>query len=79
MSKVTSLTQGERITALEIQVGYMAQELEKAVEKMSENNEKLEELVSLKNRGMGAFWLASTVLGAGVVGILMQLFSWFRG
>lgn len=57
--------------------------LELKVQQVTDTNEeiklKLDELLLLKSKGMGAFWLASTLLGTGIVGILIAFTNWFRG
>lgn len=63
---------GERITAVEVKV----EDLVKKVETM---DHKLDQLLELKSKGMGAFWLASLILGTGVVGMFAQFISWFKG
>jgi hypothetical protein len=54
-------TQAERITALEVQVAAMQKT-------QLEINDKLDELLTLRNKGIGAFWLASALIGTGFVG-----------
>lgn len=39
---------------------------------------KLDELLGLKNKGVGAFWLASTLLGTSVVGAITAFISWVK-
>jgi len=63
---------GERITAVEVKV----EDLVKKVETM---DHKLDQLLELKSKGMGAFWLASLILGTGVAGIFANFVSWFKG
>lgn len=73
-------TQGERITAVEVQVKELKDQFldhKNRTEKNFESvNEKLDELLTLRSKGVGAFWLASTVLGTGIVGGLAALFNW---
>lgn len=59
----TTITQAERITALEVRVSAMQVQ-------QQEINAKLDELLVLRNRGIGAFWLASGLLGTGIVGFI---------
>lgn len=49
-------TQVERIAAMEVRLG----DLEKKVDKM---DEKLDQLLALRYKGAGAFWLASALFG----------------
>jgi hypothetical protein len=40
---------------------------------------KLDELLGLKNKGMGAFWLASSLLGTSLIGAVSFFLSWMKG
>lgn len=62
----------ERIAVLEVEVKH----LRKTVE---ETNAKLDSLLELKSKGVGAFWLASALLGTGIVSALTTFISWMRG
>lgn len=64
--------EAERITALEVQMSYL-------MEMMAKQNEKLDELLGLKNRGVGAFWLASALAGTGIIGVLVSVVEWIKG
>lgn len=66
------LRDGERITALEVQVSHLLQE-------QQQMNQKLDELLGLRNKGIGAFWLVSALAGTGIIGISMSLLDWLRG
>lgn len=65
------MTQAERITSLEVRL----QSLEQTVLKM---DDKLDELLRLRYKGAGAFWLASALIGTGIVGIFAQLMNYIR-
>lgn len=65
-------TPGERMASLEVRL----EQLEHKVDKM---DAKLDDLLALRYKGMGAFWLASTIVGTGVIGFLWQAFHWFKG
>jgi len=71
MASPNITTQAERITALEVRVAQMQQS-------QQETNDKLDNLLAIRNKGIGAFWLASTLLGTGIVGLIVQLFSWWE-
>lgn len=58
-----TITQAERIAALEVRVFDMQTQ-------QQEINRKLDELLNLRHKGVGAFWLASGLLGTGIVGFL---------
>jgi hypothetical protein len=59
-------TQAERITAVETRLTA----LEKKAESM---DSKLDELLALRYKGAGAFWLASALLGTGIVGFIQWI------
>lgn len=42
-------------------------------------NRKLDDLIALRNRGVGAFWLASTLFGTTLIGVIGMIISWFKG
>lgn len=61
----------QRIAVLELEVRSTKEEL-------SDVNKKLDELLQLRSKGVGAFWLASTLLGTGLVGVVTVLINWAR-
>lgn len=67
-----ALSQAERITALEVEVRSIKGDLQSA-------NRKLDDLLALRNKGAGAFWLASALFGTTVVGFLSMLVEWMKG
>lgn len=69
---MTIRSDSERITLLE----YKVELIETAV---GEIDRKLDELLALRQKGMGAFWLASSILGTGIIGAIALVFNWFRG
>lgn len=71
MATPTNVTQAERIAALEVRVSEMQKTQE-------ETNSKLDDLLAMRNKGIGAFWLASTLLGTGIVGFVVQFIDWWR-
>lgn len=58
----------ERIAVLELEVKMLK-------ESVDETNEKLDQLLELKSKGMGAVWLAGLLLSSGLVGFI----SWAKG
>lgn len=62
----------ERIAVLELKV----QQLSVDVQSMEG---KLDELLLLRSKGMGAFWLASSLLGTGIMGALYYVVQWMKG
>ena len=71
MATPQNITQAERITALEVRVTDL-------LKTQQETNDKLDELLAMRNKGIGAFWLASTLLGTGIVGFVVQFIDWWR-
>lgn len=61
----------ERIAILETEVAHTREEIKKM-------SEKLDDLLALRNKGVGAFWLASTLIGTGVIGVLSIIIGWFK-
>jgi len=83
------ITQGERITAVEIEVSHLNKAVSELREEMkaeiqvvrAENkisNEKLDKLLGLQNKGVGAFWLASSLFGTGLIGTMIAFFGWAK-
>jgi hypothetical protein len=67
---------GERMARVETEL----KELKAAFnEHKIEVNSKLDELLALKYKGAGAFWLASALIGTGIVGFITQIFHFFGG
>lgn len=73
----------ERIAVLESQVEHLNAQfiLDRAERKqeLSELGDKLDELLSLKDRGAGAFWLFGIIFGSGIIGVVTALVSWIKG
>ena len=76
------MTNAERIAQLETLVEVLRDEQRAhilAVKQESEKtNKKLDELLMLRAKGVGAFWLASTLLGTGIVGMIVSIVEWFK-
>lgn len=66
------LSDHERIAVLETQVKTMS-------ERFDSFEEKLDEVLELKNKGLGAFWLASALIGSGILSGIFSLISWMKG
>lgn len=67
-----ALKDAERIAVMEHQVGQLN-------ERVQSMDEKLDQLLELKAKGMGAFWFASLIVGTGVAGMFTTIVSWIRG
>jgi hypothetical protein len=75
-------TELERIAALEVHVSTINKALEEHTEKSEKHYidtaRKLDDLIGLKHRGLGAFWAASALLGTGIVTFMSQLWEWLK-
>lgn len=61
----------ERVAILESQVSHLSKV----------NDEILEhtrELIGLRDKGIGAFWLASSLVGTGIAGFITIVLGWFK-
>lgn len=76
-------TQGERLVRVETEVKALKESFEShkkhTDEQFEELKDKLDELLALRNKGAGVFWLVSTLVGTGIIGLFFQFFSWLRG
>jgi hypothetical protein len=41
--------------------------------------DKLDELLGLRNKGVGAFWVISAITGTGLIGLLLSILEWLKG
>lgn len=65
-------TELERIRALEVK-------MDDVMDTLRQTNDKLDDLLTLKNKGMGAFWLISVLMGAAFTTFVGLFTSWFHG
>lgn len=52
--------------------------VETKIERLPEMEKKLDELLHMRSKGMGAFWLASALFGTGIIGAILQFISWLK-
>lgn len=64
--------EAERVRTIEVK----QDDLQSAVTSM---DAKLDELLALKNKGMGAFWLASILIGAAFTAVVTFVSNLFHG
>lgn len=64
------MTELERITAVETRLTALE-------DKIDNIDKKLDDLVQLKYKGMGAFWLVGLIISSGVIGLFIKLFHLF--
>jgi hypothetical protein len=67
-----SIKDVERIAVMEHQVS-------KLVEDVKSIDDKLDQLLELKAKGMGAVRFATLIIGSGVIGIVSSLIMWIKG
>jgi hypothetical protein len=63
-------TEPERIASLETEVRLLK-------ETVQELTRCVNDLIGLRNKGAGAFWLATSLAGAGAISIFIQILHWF--
>lgn len=75
-------TPGERIVRVEVQLGELKTAFDEhknyTHSEFKNIEKKLDDLITLRNKGFGVFWLMSVLVGTGVVGLFFQILSWFR-
>lgn len=67
-----------RLALLESNFERLLRELEERDKKAALRDKKLDELLELKNKGMGAFWLASLIIGTSLVTAATAVLNWFK-
>lgn len=73
----TPSSNAERIARLEVQMATLLQSHEDYRDHIKSVETKLDELITLRNKGAGAFWLATSLAGAGAISIFLNIVSWF--
>lgn len=69
---MSQFLQIERLTRVEEQVLQLR-------EKVDGMDTKLDELLVLRNKGAGVFWFLSLVVGTGLISLVYQIMTYFRG
>lgn len=76
-------TPGERIVRVETELRLLKETVDKNIthvdEEFVELHKKMDDILALRNKGAGIFWLISCVVGTGLVGIILQVIGWFKG
>lgn len=62
---------GERIAVLEVRMAKVEDQQQQILN-------KLDELLLFRAKGVGAFWLASALLGTGIVGTVVTVLEWIK-
>lgn len=66
----------ERITRLETEMSQVLASQKEFRDSWAKVDDKLDTLLSLKDKGAGAFWLASSLAGIGAISIFFQVLTW---
>jgi hypothetical protein len=53
--------------------------VETKIERLPAIEAKLDELIALRHKGLGAFWLASSLIGTGIMGAIFTFIDWIKG
>lgn len=69
---------GERAAILETKVDEMETEYQLIKDELKEIREKLDDLLHLKSKGMGAFYFVSLLVGSGLLGLVATIFQFFN-
>lgn len=69
----------DRETDLGQRVAVLETEWQRTKDDLKEIKEKLDELLQLKSRGIGAIQLVSLIIGSGVIGIIVTVMNLFSG
>lgn len=76
-------TQVERLTRMEVEVQALKESFDEhkqeTKEKFNEINDKLDDLLTLRNKGAGVFWLITTLVGTGIIGGAWQVLNFLFG
>ena len=83
-------TQGERLARMEVEVMALKDSLDEhkvdTKEKFEEVrkdlegiNSKMDDLLALRNKGAGVFWLIASLIGTGIVGGAWQVLNFLFG
>lgn len=77
------MTQQERMARVEVEVIALKESLEEhkkqTTEQFTDIGKKLDDLLTLRNKGAGIFWLISSLMGVGLIGGTVQFFHYMFG
>lgn len=73
----------ERVAVLESQVEHLNAQMvldrSERKQELEVLSGKIDELLTLKNKGAGAFWLFGIIFGSGIIAAATAIVSWFKG
>ena len=77
------MTQQERMARVEVEVIALKESLDEhkkqTVEQFTDIGKKLDDLLTLRNKGAGVFWLISCLMGVGFIGGTVQFLHYMFG
>lgn len=62
----------------DVEIALIKQRLDHIDKNYSNINTKLDSLLELRHKGVGVFWLASAILGTGILGTFMAFLDWVK-
>jgi hypothetical protein len=68
----------ERVVRLETEVPQLRAMVTEHQNLTKEMDKKLDELLTLRSKGVGVFWLASGLVGTGIFGFFTWIVEWFK-
>lgn len=66
-------------TQLAAQIAQIEERVDWLVKELSAQDKKLDQLLELKNKGLGAVWLVALIFSSGIIASLAGAFNWLRG
>lgn len=64
--------------SVDVRLALLEANVTSLVTLMEERDKKLDELLALKQEGMGAIWLASLIFGSSLLAAVVTLISWIK-
>jgi len=80
---MVALSQGERLARMEVEVTELKDSFNEHKKDTNERfdriEKKLDDLLALRNKGAGVFWLISILVGTGIMTAGAQFLGWLVG
>ena len=70
---MTGISHAERLTAVEVRVQNLETKVDDLRGDVKALDTKMDALLALKNKGAGAFWLASALMGTSIVSSILAV------
>ena len=62
-----------------IRLAKVEQRVDLLIEAFEKRDEKIDQLLELKNKGLGAFWLVTLIFGSSLIAGVASLVNWIKG